>query len=136
MKKNFVGDEENIWVRKMAKKYDIPVEALKRILKRDKLCVYCHKGMILPREGTKQRNWATVEHMSDKASGNNPKTISICCGSCNSSRRMSFKKWFKTQYCLDRDINEKTVAKPVKAYMKMISRLSLEKRKKFVLQNY
>ena len=33
MKKNFVVDEENIWIKKMAKKYGIPVEALKRILK-------------------------------------------------------------------------------------------------------
>ena len=136
MKKSFVVDKENSWVRKIEKKYGIPVEALKRILKRDNLCVYCHKGMVLPRKGTKQRNWATVEHMSDKASGNSLKTISICCGSCNSSRRMSFKRWFKTQYCLDRGINEKTVAKPVKAYMRMVSRLSPEKRKKFVRQNY
>ena len=136
MKNFFIDSKENIWVRKMAKKYGVPVQALKRILKRDKLCVYCHKGMILPRKGTKQLNWVTIEHMSDKVSGNNPKTISICCGSCNSSRRMGFNKWFKTQYCLDRGINEKNVAKPVKAYMRMIMRLSPEKRKKFVLQNY
>ena len=33
MKKSFVVDKENSWVRKIAKKYGIPVEALKRILK-------------------------------------------------------------------------------------------------------
>jgi hypothetical protein len=136
MKNFFIDDKKNDWIRKMGKKYDIPEKALRGILKRDRRCVYCHKEMRLPKNGTKQRNWATIEHMSDKAPWNDPKTISMCCGSCNSSRRMGFKKWFKTQYCLDRGINEKNVAKPVRAYMNMIDLLSPRKRKKFVLQNY
>lgn len=134
--KKIIVSKQNIWVRKMAKKYSIPPDSLKKILKRDKHCVYCHKKMILPGKGIKQRNCATVEHMKDKSPFNIPETIAICCGSCNSSRRMSFTKWFKSQYCLDRNINEKTVANPVKAYMRMIGRMSPEKRKTFVLKNY
>jgi len=136
MKKIFIVGKKDNWARKMEDKYGIPAKALKRILKRDKLCVYCHKRMILPRKETKQRNWATVEHMNDEPPWNNPITISLCCGSCNSSRRMGFKRWFKTQYCLDKGINEKTVAKPVKDYIKMLRRLSPENRKKFFDQNY
>lgn len=120
----------------MANKYGISKKDEEEVRARDKNCVYCHKKMTLPRKGTKQGNWATIEHMNDKAPWNDPKTISICCGSCNSSRRMGFKKWFKTRYCLDRGINEKTVAKPVRDYMRMIERLSPEKRKKLVLKNY
>ncbi|MEO8638171.1 MAG: HNH endonuclease [Candidatus Taylorbacteria bacterium] len=117
-------------------KYGIPEDFLKKIRKRDKLCVYCRKEMIVPRKGTTQRNWATIEHMSDKKSGNEPQSIVICCGSCNSSRRMSFEKWFKTPYCMKRNINAKTVAKPVKDYMRMIAGLSPKKRKQYVLKYY
>ena len=128
--------KKDYWVQKKAKKYSIPPKALEKILKRDKRCVYCHKKMILPRQGTKQRNWATIEHMGDYPPWNNPKTITLCCGSCNSSRRMGFAKWFKSQYCLDRGINKKTVARPVRDYMRMIDRMSPEKRKNFVMKNY
>jgi hypothetical protein len=131
--KNFL--KEN-WLTRMSKKCGISKKDLKKIMKRDKLCVYCHKKMILPRKGTKQRNWMTIEHLNDKKPWNIPWAIALCCGSCNSSRRMSFKKWFKTYYCIKSNINAKTVAAPVKAYMRKIARMNPKERAKYVLKNY
>jgi hypothetical protein len=63
---------------------------------------------------------ATIEHFSDVGEYNAKENeVGICCGECN--RRRGNKKlldWFKTKYCLDRNINEKNVAKPIKEYIK------------------
>lgn len=129
-------EQKDSWLRRMGKKYQIPAQTLNKMLKRDRLCVYCHKIMVLPKKGAKQRDWITIEHMADRASGNNDKTIALCCGRCNSSRRMSFEKWFKTPYCINRGINKKSVAEPVKAYLKMIARLNPKDLKKYIIKNY
>ncbi len=82
--------------------------------------------MIYPYTGKEQRNWATIEHLNlngpfywtDGKSELQEKDIVICCGSCNSSRgRKRLCDWFTTSYCIDQDINQKTVSEPVKAYL-------------------
>lgn len=44
--------------------------------------------------------------------------IVMCCGSCNSSRGVKqLAHWFNSSYCLAGNINENTVAEPVKKYL-------------------
>ena len=107
----------------MYNKYGIPPRRLDEIRKRDVRCVYCHKIMTKPRDGGWRGNWATIEHLNFLPPWNNPNTIAICCGSCNSSR--GIKKttdWFKTNYCFKSNINEDSVAIPVQKYIKFVEK--------------
>lgn len=80
--------------------------------------------MIYPCIGDKQRDWATVEHFREEgpfywSDGLKEEDLSICCGSCNSSRgKKKLLDWFKAPYCIEWSINENTVAKPVKEYIR------------------
>ena len=108
----------------MAKKnFGIPDGVLSEIMERDKKCVYCHKAMIYPYIRENAKDSATIEHLSpeppfhwsDEMQENN---IVMCCGSCNSSRgAKQLANWFNSSYCLARNINENTVAEPVKNYL-------------------
>ena len=94
---------------------------LDKIRARDTTCVYCHKEMIKPNNNGSRKDWATIEHLNHLSPWNNSSTVVICCGSCNSSRgNKKLLDWFKTSYCKKRNINENTVAKPVKEYIKYI----------------
>lgn len=102
----------------MANKYGIPEDELQKIRARDKTCVYCHKSMWEPQANISRKDWATIEHLNYLPPWNNSKTVAICCGSCNSSRGIKkLTDWFKSPYCIDKNINEKTVAKPVREYI-------------------
>ena len=108
----------------MANKFGIPEEELMKIRVRDKNCVYCHKKMIYPYDVTNRKDSTTIEHLNFDGpfywkENLQIKDIVICCGQCNSSR--SIKKlpdWFKTKYCITRNINKNTVTGPVKKYLK------------------
>ena len=108
----------------MSNKFGIPEEIEQRIRCKDKVCVYCLKTMIYPCTGNKQRDWATIEHFREKGpfywkEGLKEEDLAICCGSCNSSRgKNKIRDWFKTMYCLNKKINEKTVEQAVKEYIK------------------
>lgn len=102
----------------MSNKYGLPEDELEKTQMRDKVCVYCHKAMWQPSGNVSRKDWATIEHLNYQPPWNNPKTVAICCGSCNSSRGIKkLKDWFKSDYCVERGINIKTVAKPVKDYL-------------------
>lgn len=103
----------------MANKYGLPEDALKRVRARDKRCVYCGADMVQPRQGTSTCNWATIEHLNHLPPWDNPATIAICCGSCNSSRGAKpVLKWFASDYCRDKGIGPTTVARPVLEYIR------------------
>lgn len=107
----------------MANKFGIPNKELLKIRARDKMCVYCKKVMIYPCVGNKQRDWATIEHLNFDGpfywnEGLQIEDVIICCGSCNSSRGIKkLPVWFRTEYCIVKNINENTVADPVKEYL-------------------
>jgi hypothetical protein len=71
-------------------------------------------------------NWATIEHLNERPpfywkQGLKEEGLAICCWSCNSSRGSKrLRDWFLTTYCVERTtpINEKTVAEPVKLYLR------------------
>ena len=102
----------------MQNKYGIPEGRLDKIRERDKACVYCHKTMIDPSNGNRRRDWATIEHLNHLPPWNNPLTVAICCGSCNSSRgNKKLLDWFKILYCTEKNISFNTVADPVRDYI-------------------
>jgi hypothetical protein len=103
----------------MANQYGLPEEELNKIRARDKACVYCGKVMIYPFAAKRQGDSATIEHLNYLPPWNNPKTVAMCCGRCNSSRsNMKLLDWFGTPYCVDKNINIKTVAEVVRQYLK------------------
>lgn len=106
----------------MSNKYNLPEKEIERIRKRDKKCVYCGKIMVNSRYSENRKDWATIEHLNHLPPWDNPSTVAICCGSCNSSRGdKKLLNWFKGEYCIKSNINKRTVAKPVKDYLKSIS---------------
>jgi hypothetical protein len=108
----------------MSNKFGIPNSELIKILARDKKCAYCHKSLIYPYVRTNHQDCATIEHLNFDGpfywkKGLQIEDIVICCGKCNSSRGIKkLQDWFKTKYCIDKNINENSVADPVKDYLK------------------
>jgi len=111
----------------MSNKFGIPNKDEEEIRMRDKTCVYCHKVMkAYPNAKGTPGDKATIEHLNFDppfywADGLKKLDLVICCGSCNSSRNnKALPDWFKTPYCLDRNINKDTVAEPVKKYLRQL----------------
>ena len=109
------------------KNFGIPDNVLTEIMERDRECVYCHKVMINPYNIENRRDSVTIEHLSPNppfhwSDGMKANNIVMCCGSCNSSRgAKELADWFKSPYCVSRNINEKTVAESVKSYLKRLN---------------
>ena len=102
----------------MSNIYGLPEEKLEQVRRRDTKCVYCHKEMVTPHPDKSYRDWATIEHLNHLPPWDNPNTIAICCGSCNSSRRnKTILDWFKSNYCIERNISVSTVTQPVRDYI-------------------
>ena len=102
----------------MTNRYGLPEEEVDRIRSRDIRCVYCHKEMYKPSQYIKRQDWATIEHLNHLPPWDNPKTIAICCFSCNASRGdRTIPDWFEMEYCKSKDINFNTVAQPVRDYL-------------------
>jgi hypothetical protein len=89
----------------------------------NKHCSYCNKNMLYPYDKNNRKDSATIEHLNNNGpfyvkDGLHIKDIVIVCGSCNSSRgTKDINIWFKTSYCVDKNINEKTVSDKVKNYL-------------------
>ena len=108
----------------MAKnKFGIPEEVLARIRSRDKNCVYCRKPMIYPYVANCSKDCATIEHLNLGgpfywSHGLQEEDIVLCCGSCNSSRGIqTLTDWFRTPYCIEKNVNPITVSAPVRSYL-------------------
>jgi hypothetical protein len=106
--------------RLMGNKYGLPQADVDRVRARDAHCVYCRKAMIEPGvRGSSTRDWATIEHLNHLPPWDNPETIAICCGSCNSSRGPKpLMQWFGSPYCQQRGISPSTVARAVVDYIR------------------
>jgi hypothetical protein len=108
----------------MSNKYGIPKEVEQRIRARDKKCVYCSTLMKKFNIKGPRSKMATIEHLREKGPfywklGLKEKDLTICCWSCNASRGVKpLLRWFKASYCISRSINAKSVAKPVKGFLR------------------
>jgi hypothetical protein len=67
---------------------------------------------------------ATIEHLNFNgpfyvSDGLRREDLAICCRACNSSRgERRLLDWFKSDYCVYRNINEHTVAEPITRYLR------------------
>jgi hypothetical protein len=103
----------------MSNAYGISKQDEREIRARDKTCVYC--GIVMKQyPNAIAASGATIEHFDNDGPLKKKYNVGICCRSCNSSKRtMRLSAWFKTAYCREKKINEKTVSKPVKEYMRL-----------------
>lgn len=100
--------------------YGLPDKDIELVRQRDVNCVYCNKEMAKPNPNIRRSDWATIEHLNHLPPWDNPKTIAICCGSCNSSRgKKTILEWFESNYCKEKNISPLTVAEPVLTYIKL-----------------
>jgi 5-methylcytosine-specific restriction endonuclease McrA len=104
-----------IW-KTMSNTYNISEKDEQEIRARDKTCVYCR---ILMKRGAGSSG-ATIEHFNNDGPFDEKYNVAICCRGCNSSKgAKELLAWFETDYCHKKKINDKTVSKPVKEYMRL-----------------
>jgi len=99
----------------MKSKYGIPGETLAKIRQRDRNCVYCRVEMPDWKDRKNGSHYATIEHVYPP--GDDPTWVFFCCNACNIRHQVPLREWFKTTYCLERGINEHTVAEPVRRFL-------------------
>jgi hypothetical protein len=103
----------------MSNPYGISEKDEREIRARDKICVYCrilmkHYAHAMGASG------ATIEHFNNNGPFEKKYNVAICCRRCNSSKGTKrLSAWFKAPYCREKKINEETVSKPVKEYMRL-----------------
>ena len=105
--------------------WGIPNWLEKEVQERDKTCVYCGIQMIeqMPPRGPR-RNVATWEHIINDAGIVNRENIARCCVACNSSKgSKNLSDWIQSSYCKKRGIDKDTVAKVVKAALRVHAKL-------------
>ena len=97
----------------MANKWGISKETEEFVIKRDLACVYCGVDFSINHESRKTKpSW---EHITNDIRINTNDNIALCCSSCNASKGAKFlEDWLKSNYCLSKKINDKTVAEVVK----------------------
>lgn len=94
--------------------WGIPEDIEKLVIQRDKRCIYC----LCAFSKKERREMASWEHIINDIKITTLENIARCCVSCNASKSTkSLKDWFLSKYCLDRNINENTVADIVRAHI-------------------
>jgi hypothetical protein len=108
----------------MSNQLGIPKEIEEKLRDRDKFCVYCGcKMKAYPDKNGGRKERPTIEHFNWDGpfywkDGLKEEDVAICCTSCNSSRGIKLlPDWFKSSYCIARNLSDKTVAAPVKRYL-------------------
>ena len=97
-------------------RWNIPEWLEKKVIERDKHCVYCGVEMC---SGGSRKSFPTWEHIINDASIITRENIARCCASCNSSKgTKDLREWLKSKYCLKKGINKDTVADVVKNALK------------------
>jgi 5-methylcytosine-specific restriction endonuclease McrA len=93
--------------------WNIPEWMEKKILERDKVCVYCGATFTTPKKSCKTSpSW---EHIVNDLRIVSLENICRCCMSCNSSKgTKDLDDWFESPYCKKKGITAETVADIVK----------------------
>lgn len=101
----------------MSNTYGISEQVEKEIRGRDKACVYCHISV----KRTSRARGATIEHFNNDGPYAEKYNVAICCRGCNSSKgTKTLLAWFETPYCKKKKIDAKSVARPVKRYLRYV----------------
>ena len=105
--------------RNKMNRWNIPDRVEDKVRRRDKRCVYCHIVMKeYPHTSGVRPNKATWEHIDNDGPSSETNVVR-CCGACNSSKgTKKLLKWFESEYCKQRKINEKTVLPMVKNWLR------------------
>ena len=99
----------------MKSRYGIPANILAALRVRDQNCVYCRVPMPDWKDRKNPLHFATIEHLYPP--GNDPTWVSWCCNGCNISHQKPLREWFKSSYCIERGINETTVAPIIQEFL-------------------
>jgi len=67
------------------------------------------------KDRTNQLHFATIEHLYPP--GDDPMWVSWCCNGCNINHQKPLREWFKSTYCVERVINEITVAPIIQRFL-------------------
>lgn len=100
---------------KIKSKYGISGKTLEDLRLRDQNCVYCRVPMPHWKDKTNPMDFATIEHIYPP--GNDPTWVSWCCNGCNINHQKSLREWFKSPYCIAKNINEQTVAPIIREFL-------------------
>jgi hypothetical protein len=95
--------------------YGISGSVLAELRMRDQNCVYCQVPMPDKKDRLNNQHFATIEHLYPPE--NDPKWVSYCCNGCNMRHKKPLTEWFKSSYCVERGINEHTVAPIIKEFI-------------------
>jgi hypothetical protein len=103
----------------MANSYGISARDEREIRARDKTCVYY--GILLKQHPyAMSASGATIEHFNNEGPLRKKYNVAICSRRCNSSKgTLELSAWFNSPYCREKKINEETVSKPVKVFMRL-----------------
>jgi 5-methylcytosine-specific restriction endonuclease McrA len=103
----------------MSNTYGISEKDELEIRARDKTCVYC--GVLMKQSPYAMGpSGATIEHFNNDGPFHEKFNVAFCCRGCNSSKgTKKLLAWFETDYCHEKKINDKTVSKAVKDYMRL-----------------
>ncbi len=99
----------------MKSRYGIDGSILADLRLRDQNCVYCHVAMPDKKNRTNSLHFATIEHLYPP--GNDPRFVCWCCNGCNIRHKKPLRDWFKSPYCIERGINEHTVAPIIQEFL-------------------
>ena len=102
-------------------RWGIPKELEAEVRARDRDCVYCRVKFTERSTNGDRRRYPTWEHF-DNARWNDRSimevNVALCCHSCNCSKGAKLlREWLASPYCIQRHINEETVADPVRRFL-------------------
>lgn len=94
---------------KTARRWNIPTELAKEVIRRDEVCVYCRQPFVGPAGPARSR--ASWEHIVNDLTLITSANIALCCVGCNASKgTLTLGNWLTKEYCSSRNIGESTMA--------------------------
>lgn len=100
-------------------RWNIPEWLEKEVIARDKNRIYCGVRITKKIKNGSRKNIATWEHIINNEKIITRKNIALCCSACNSSKGIKrLPVWLKSDYCLTKNINNKTIARIAQGSLK------------------
>jgi hypothetical protein len=93
--------------------WNISEDLEKKIIERDKVCVYC--CVEFGSSTNSKKTQASWEHIINDASIITRENIARCCVACNSSKgTKKLSEWINSKYCKGKGINKDSVAEVIR----------------------
>jgi hypothetical protein len=103
----------------MSNRWGISKEVELQVINRDVNCIYC--GISFQNESIAIKNRPSWEHIINDIRLNGADNIARCCRACNASKGSKLLvDWLKSKYCIQKGINENTLARVAKNYVSKI----------------